>query len=71
VDPYSFDFMVKDRIRELAAEVAGQQRLANGKKRHVKTWLTAIVHLWTPTMTEPAVSEQCCEEDEREQNVSA
>lgn len=71
MDPYSFDFMVKDRIRELAAEVAGQQRMANGKKRHVRTWLTAIVHLWTPSMPEAAHSQECCDAEDHKQDVSA
>jgi len=66
VDPYSFDFMVKERIRELVGEAAGQQRVANGKKRHLTTWLTAVVHLWTP-----APSETCAGGEEHEQDVSA
>jgi len=66
VDPYSFDFMVKDRIRELVGEAAGQQRVANGKKRHLTTWLSAVVHLWTP-----APSEICDGGEEHEQDVSA
>jgi hypothetical protein len=57
VDPYSFDFLVKDHIRELAGEAAGEQRVANRKKRHLTTWLTAVVHLWTPSA--PAVSVAC------------
>ncbi len=66
MDPYSFDFMVKDRIQELVGEAAGEQRMANGNKRHLRTWLTAIVHLWTP-----APSEACDGVDEHEEDVSA
>ena len=66
MDPYSFDFMVKDRIRELVGEATGEQRMANGNKRHLRTWLTAVVHLWTP-----AASETCDGVDEHEEDVSA
>ena len=65
MDPYSFDFMVKDRIQELVGEAAGQQRVANGKKRHLTTWLTAVVHLWTPDPSET------CDGAEEHEDVSA
>lgn len=68
MDPYTFDFMVKDRIRELMGEAAGQQRLAMGKKRHLTTWLTAVVHLWSPSIEEPASSAEC---EDGEHGVSA
>ena len=66
MDPYSFDFMIKDHIRELEGEAAGGQRMANGKKRHLRSWLTAVVHLWTPTP-----SEACDGVEEHEEGVSA
>ena len=66
MDPYSFDFMVKDHIRELEGEAAGGHRVANGKKRHLRTWLTAVVHLWTPTPPEA-----CDGVEEHEEGVSA
>lgn len=65
MDPYSFDFMAKDRIRELEREVADQQRLAIGKKRHLTTWLTAVVHLWAPNDPVSATAE------DRDHDVSA
>jgi hypothetical protein len=64
VDPYSFDFMVKDRIRELAGEAAGQQRITIGKKRHLRTWLVAVVHLWSPSVSqELAIGDDLKEHD--------
>lgn len=63
MDPYTFDFMVKDRIRELEGEAAGLQRIAMGRKRHLSTWLTAVVHLWSSNAAEVPVpsSEGCLE----------
>ena len=66
MNPYSFDFMVKDHIRELEGEAAGGQRMAIGKKRHLRSWLTAVVHLWTPTPPEA-----CDGVEEHEEGVSA
>jgi len=66
VDPYSFDFMVKDRIQELVGEAAGEQRMANSKKRHLTTWLTTVIHLWTPAPSETRDSVE-----EHEEGVSA
>jgi hypothetical protein len=53
--------MVKDRIKELVGEAAGGQRIANGNKRHLRTWLVAVIHLWSPSMGEPIVSGECSE----------
>lgn len=76
MDPYSFDFMVKDRIRELAGEAAGEQRVANGKKRHLTTWLTAVVHVWSPVVGAMPVSiehhdSNCAGEVDHDHGVSA
>ena len=76
MDPYTFDFLVKDRIRELTGEAAGEQRLAMGNKRHLTTWLTAVVHLWSPSVPASAVSLEsseanCAGEAEHDHGVSA
>lgn len=76
MDPYSFDFMVKDRIRELLGEAAGRQRITNGNKRHLRTWLVAVVHLWAPSAAEPVLAPGCddpgCEGiEEHQQDASA
>jgi hypothetical protein len=63
--------MVKDRIRELTGEAAGEQRVANGKKRHLTTWLTAVVHLWSPGIGEPVDHASCKGVEDREQDISA
>jgi hypothetical protein len=55
--------MVKDRIKELVGEAAGGQRMANGNKRHLRTWLTAVVHLWTPTQSETFDAVEAHDED--------
>jgi len=73
VDPYSLELMARDRIRELEHEAAGRKLLAISRKRHLTTWLTAVVHLWPASapLVSVAADPTCSGVEDREHGVSA